>query len=131
MNRDREQFDEDQIGEGVQERGWFPSKEKWVLGLQSRERKKRKFESSLPLPMAKKHVLESIWDLRTRGNWWNMNVSQTLYTQRMSKKIAKVNLEESRMKAKLSLEERKREAAMADLHGIGREDNQCMAEDLQ
>ena len=58
-------------------------------------------------------------------------MSQTLYTQRMSKKIAKVNLEESRMKAKLTLEERKREAAMADLQGSGGEDNHCMAEDLQ
>ena len=70
-------------------------------------------------------------DLRTRGNWWNLNVSQTLYSQRMQKKIAKLNLEESRMKAKLSLEERKREAAMADLHRIGGEDDHCMAEDLQ
>ena len=58
-------------------------------------------------------------------------MSQTLYTQRMSKKIAKVNLEESRMKAKLTLEERKREAAMADLHRSDREDDHCLAEDLQ
>ena len=59
-------------------------------------------------------------------------MSQTLYTQRMSKKIAKVNLEESRMKAKLSIEERKREAAiMADLQRTGGDDNPCMAEDLQ
>ena len=58
-------------------------------------------------------------------------MSQTLYTQRMSKKIAKVNLEESRMKAKLTLEERKREAAMADLHRIGGEDNHCKGGDLQ
>ena len=60
-----------------------------------------------------------------------MNVSQTLYTQRMSKKIATVNLEESRMKAKLSFEELKREAKMADLQGSGGEDDHCMAEDLQ
>ena len=60
-----------------------------------------------------------------------MNVSQTLYTQRMRKKIAKVNLEESRRKAKLTLEERKREAAMADLQRTGGDDNPCMAEDLQ
>ena len=60
-----------------------------------------------------------------------MNVSQTLYTQRMSKKIAKVNLEESRMKAKLRLEERKREAAMADLQGSAGEDNHCIGGDLQ
>ena len=58
-------------------------------------------------------------------------MSQTLYTQRMSKKIAKVNLEESRMKAKLTLEERKREAAMADLQRIVGEDDHCVAEDLQ
>ena len=58
-------------------------------------------------------------------------MSQTLYTQRMSKKIAKVNLEESRMKAKLRLEEGKRKAVMADLQGSGGEDNHCMADDLQ
>ena len=58
-------------------------------------------------------------------------MSQTLYTQRMHKKIAKLNLEEDRMKAKLTLEERKREAAMGDLQGIGGEDKHCMAEDLQ
>ena len=58
-------------------------------------------------------------------------MSQTLYSQRMSKKIAKVNLEEGRMKAKLTLEERKREAAMAALQGTGGEDNHSMAEDLQ
>ena len=61
MNRDREQFEEEQIGEGVQERGWFPSKEKWVFDLQSSDRKKRKSENSLPLPLAKKHVPETIW----------------------------------------------------------------------
>ena len=61
MNRDREQFEEKQIGEGVQERGWFPSKEKWVLDLQSRDGNERKSENSLPLPLAKKHVPESIW----------------------------------------------------------------------
>ena len=66
MNRDREQFEEEQIGEaqigeGVQERGWFPSKEKWVLDLQSRDGKRRKSENSLPLPLAKKHVPEYIW----------------------------------------------------------------------
>ena len=63
-----------------------------------------------------------------------MNVSQTLYTQRMSKKIAKVNLEESRMKAKLSLEEGKRkvrEAALADLQRSDREDDHCIDGDLQ
>jgi len=49
----------------------------------------------------------------------------------MSKKIAKVNLKEGRMKAKLSLEERKREAAMADLRGSGGEDDQCKGGDLQ
>ena len=58
-------------------------------------------------------------------------MSQTLYTQRMSKKIAKVNLEASRMKAKLSFEELKRVAKMADLHRIGGEDILCMAEHLQ
>ena len=58
-------------------------------------------------------------------------MSQTLYTQRMSKKIAKVNLEEDRMKAKLSLEERKREAAMADLQRSDREDDHCIDGDLQ
>ena len=57
-------------------------------------------------------------------------MSQTLYTQRMRKKIAKLNLEESRMKAKLSLKEM-REAAMADLHRSDREDDHCLAEDLQ
>ena len=58
-------------------------------------------------------------------------MSQTLYTQRMHKKIAKLNLEEDRMKAKLTLEERKREDAMADIQRIGGEDHPCMAEDLQ
>ena len=58
-------------------------------------------------------------------------MSQTLYTQRMSKKIAKVNLKKGRMKAKLSLEERKREAAMADLQRSDREDDHCIDGDLQ
>ena len=58
-------------------------------------------------------------------------MSQTLYTQRMGKKIAKVNLEESRMKAKLSFEELKREAKMADLHRSEREDDHCIDGDLQ
>ena len=77
------------------------------------------------------YTLNDCRDLRTRGNWWNLNVSQTLYTQRMSKKIAKVNLEENRMKAKLSLEERKREAAIADLQRSDREDDHCINGDLQ
>ena len=60
-SNDRKQFEEEQIGEGVQGREWFPSKEKWVLDLQSRDVKKRKSESSLPLPLAKKYVPETIW----------------------------------------------------------------------
>ena len=60
-SNDRKQFEEEQIGEGVQERGWFPSKEKWVLDLQSIDGKKRKSESLLPPQLAKKHVPESIW----------------------------------------------------------------------
>ena len=61
MVKARKQFEEEQIGGGVQEREWFPSKEKWVLDLQSRDVKKRKSESSLPLPLAKKYVPETIW----------------------------------------------------------------------
>ena len=58
-------------------------------------------------------------------------MSQTLYTKRMRKKIAKVSLEESRMKAKLSFEELKREAKMADLQRSDREDDHCIDGDLQ
>ena len=60
-SNDRKQFEEEQIGEGVQGREWFPSKEKWVLDLQSIDGKKRKSESLLPPPLAKRHVPESIW----------------------------------------------------------------------
>ena len=39
-------------------------------------------------------------DLRTRGNWWNLNVSETLYSLRMGKKIAKLEQEERRRRGR-------------------------------
>ena len=47
-------------------------------------------------------------DLRTRGNWWNVNVSQTLYSKRMGKEIARLDREEKRLKM------RAKEIARAD-----------------
>ena len=39
-------------------------------------------------------------DLRTRGNWWNLNVSKTLYSARMAKMIARLDQKERRRRAK-------------------------------
>ena len=44
----------------------------------------------------KTFVISISRELRTRGNWWNLNVSQTLYSKRMGKEIAKLNREEKR-----------------------------------
>ena len=64
--RDREQFEEEKgEEEGFVGREWFPLKDKaWLLPNQQKQiesGKKRKSESSLTFPLAKKHVPESIW----------------------------------------------------------------------
>ena len=60
--RGRRQLDEEQVDEDMSGREWFPVKDKWVLDQHQRESgKKRKSESSLTFPSAKKHVPESIW----------------------------------------------------------------------
>ena len=61
--RDRRQLDEEQVDEDMSGREWFPVKDKWVLDQhhQRESGKKRKSESSLTFPSAKKHVPESIW----------------------------------------------------------------------
>ena len=38
--------------------------------------------------------------MRTRGNWWNLDVSETLYSLRMGKKIAKLEQEEMRRRGR-------------------------------
>ena len=61
--------------------------------------------------MIKSFDISNRRDLRTRGNWWNLNVSETLYSRRMGKKIAKLEQEERRRGnniAKLEQEERRR-----------------------
>ena len=61
--------------------------------------------------MIKSFDISNCRDLRTRGNWWNLNVSETLYSRRMGKKIAKLEQEERRRGnniAKLEQEERRR-----------------------
>ena len=66
-SRDREQFDEEkeEKEEGLVGRKWFPLEDAaWVLNHHKQLRhnaKKRKSESSVSLPSAKKHVPESIW----------------------------------------------------------------------
>ena len=64
-SRDREQFEEEEEekGEGLIGRNWFPLKDTaWVLNQQQRHTgRKRKSENSLTLPSAKKHIPESIW----------------------------------------------------------------------
>ena len=60
--RGRGQLDEEQVEEDMSGREWFPVKDKWVLDQHQRKNgKKRKSESSLTFPSAKKHVPESIW----------------------------------------------------------------------
>ena len=46
--------------------------------------------------MIKSFDISNRRDLRTRGNWWNLNVSETLYSLRMGRKIAKLEQEERR-----------------------------------
>ena len=61
--------------------------------------------------MIKSFDISNCRDLRTRGNWWNLNVSETLYSLRMGKKIAKLEQEERRRGnniAKLEEGERRR-----------------------
>ena len=62
-SRDREQFEEEEGEEGLVGRKWFPLKDTaWALNQQqSHTGKKRKSESSVTLPSAKKHIPESIW----------------------------------------------------------------------
>ena len=62
-SRDREQFEEEEEEEGLVGRKWFPLKDTaWALNQHlSHTGKKRKSESSVTLPSAKKHVPESIW----------------------------------------------------------------------
>ena len=50
--------------------------------------------------MIKSFDISNCRDLRTRGNWWNLNVSETLYSLRMGKKIAKLEQEERRMRGR-------------------------------
>ena len=65
-SRDREQFEEggeQEEEEGFIERKWFPLKGAWVLHQEKQRQngKKRKSQSSLAFPSAKKDVPESIW----------------------------------------------------------------------
>ena len=50
--------------------------------------------------MIKSFDISNCRDLRTRGNWWNLNVSETLYSLRMGKKIAKLEQEERRRRGR-------------------------------
>ena len=43
-------------------------------------------------------------ELRTRGNWWNLNVSETLYTRRMARVAARW-MEEERARTREPEEE--------------------------